>query len=70
MSTDQTIAIVRRHNAWRRGDSSEMLPPRLIGQALDALCDHAERLQKELVEAHEKAISMFIELHELKQRRP
>jgi hypothetical protein len=48
MSTDQTIAIVRRHNAWRRGDSSEMLPPRLIGEALDALCDHVARLEREL----------------------
>jgi hypothetical protein len=51
MTLAEAIAIVRRHNAWRRGDSSEMLPPTVIGQALDALCDHAERMEREATAA-------------------
>lgn len=112
MSLTETIAFIRRYNAWRRGDDSEQPQPYQIGQALDALCDHAERLERELDQERqdrkqadldairalgerndarkesavwkhevdllraelekfdEKAISMFIELHELKQRRP
>ena len=50
----ETIAFVRRYNAWRRGDDSEQPQPYQIGQALDALCDHAERLERELQQLKEK----------------
>lgn len=49
MEPTEAIAFVRRYNAWRRGDDdSEMPHPRDIGQALDELCDYAERLEREL----------------------
>ena len=47
MEMTETIAFVRRYNAWRRGDDSEQPQPYQIGKALDALCDHAERLERE-----------------------
>ena len=49
MELTESIAFIRRYNAWRRNDDeSEMPHPKDIGQALGALCDHAERLQREL----------------------
>lgn len=50
MRLSEAIDITRRHNAWRRDNSGayEMIPPEVIGQALDALCGHAERLEREL----------------------
>ena len=49
MNPAEAIAFVRRYNAWRRNDDeSEMPHPKDIGQALEALCDHAERLDREL----------------------
>jgi predicted nuclease with TOPRIM domain len=45
----EAIAFVRRYNAWRRNeDDLEMPRPKDIGHAIDALCDHAERLDAEL----------------------
>jgi len=45
----EAIAFLREYNAWRRGgDDSEMPQPYQIGQAIDALCDHAERMEREL----------------------
>jgi hypothetical protein len=44
-----SIAFVRRYNAWRRGDDDSDMPhPKDIGESLDALCDYAERLEREL----------------------
>ena len=54
MELADAIAFVRRYNAWRRGDDSEQPQPYQIGQALDALCDHAERLERELQQLKEK----------------
>ena len=49
MEPSKAIAFVRRYNAWRRCDEdSEQPHPREIGIALDSLCDHAERLEREL----------------------
>ena len=44
------VAAVRYFNCWRRDDegSTEMPDPRDIGQALDAVCDHVERLEREI----------------------
>ena len=44
------VAAVRYFNCWRRDDegSTEMPHPRDIGQALDAVCDHVERLEREI----------------------
>lgn len=54
MELTETIAFVRRYNAWRRGDGSEQPQPYQIGQALDALCDHAERLEREIENSKDK----------------
>jgi hypothetical protein len=77
------IAFVRRYNAWRRNDNDSYMPhPKDIGQALDALCDHAERLERELavwkhgtmlLEAElekfdETAISWWCEYQDLKAK--
>ena len=52
MTTKETVAFLRRYNAWRRCDQdSEQPHPREIGIALDALCNHAERLDRELYDA-------------------
>ena len=49
MTIPETLAFVRLYNRWRRGDeqygeSIEMPHPKMIGEALDALCDEVERL--------------------------
>ena len=49
MTIPETLAFVRRYQRWRRGDeqygeSIEMPHPKMIGEALDALCDEVERL--------------------------
>ena len=49
MNLAESIAFVRRYNAWRRcDDDSEMPHPKDIGESRDALCDHTERLEREL----------------------
>jgi len=40
----QHIALLRRHNAWRRGDEIiTMGNPPDIGKAIDAVCDELEK---------------------------
>jgi len=47
-SASDTIALVRQHNRWRRGDESlGMEHTKVIGEALDAICDLAEKLESE-----------------------
>ena len=49
METSEAIATLRAFNAWRRCDEDSFRPePALIGQAIDELCDHAERTGREL----------------------
>jgi len=51
-SPSLTVALVRRYNRWRRGDESlEMERPKVIGETLDAICNHAEKLERELSKA-------------------
>ena len=74
---------LRELNRWRRGDETFEQPnPADIGAVIDAAADRLEELERELAvwkhEAetlrdqlkaeHETAISLFIELHELKER--
>lgn len=35
MSDEEAARILTAHNAWRRGAEIEMLPPKLIGDAID-----------------------------------
>jgi hypothetical protein len=46
MTAEQAIAILRHHNAWRRGEEIPMGDPAEIGRAIDVLVDLAERLLK------------------------
>ena len=48
MESSEAIAFVRRYNHWRRGGDMEQPEPYEIGQAIDALCDHAERMEAEI----------------------
>lgn len=48
MTTEEAITTLRRFNIWRRYDgpagcAPKMPDPKLIGQAMDVLCDYAER---------------------------
>lgn len=42
------LKILRQHNIWRRGDDEDlpMLPPDLIGHAIDAAIEELTRLRK------------------------
>ena len=61
-----TIEKIRRHNAWRRGSEEiEMLSPKELGIALDALCDGYEELESENEEHSQKAIYWFVAFKEL-----
>ena len=48
MQPSEAIAFLRRYNHWRRGGDMEQPLPYEIGQAIDALCDHAERMGREI----------------------
>jgi len=62
MSITEAIAIVRAHNAWRRGgEDSEMADPTVIGIALDVLCDQAETI-RQLQAALNKVLAENLEM--------
>jgi len=44
MEPSEAIAFLQRYNEWRRGGDMDQPHPYQIGQSIDALCDHAERL--------------------------
>jgi hypothetical protein len=47
-SPSSIVALVRRYNRWRKGDDTlEMENPKAIGEALDAICDITENLERE-----------------------
>ena len=50
MEPSEAIATLRAFNAWRRCNDGTLDHPgvKLIGQALDALCDHTERMDAEI----------------------
>lgn len=37
MNIQQAITILKLHNQWRRGKEVKMLPPRVIGEAIDTV---------------------------------
>ena len=46
-SPSSIVEFVRRYNRWRRGDESlTMESPEAIGEALDAVCDRIETLER------------------------
>ena len=46
MTVEQAVAVLRQHNAWRRGAENPQGDPAEIGRAIDVLVDLAERLLK------------------------
>lgn len=50
MSKDEALKILIEYNKWRRGDESQMLDPKIIGQAIDVAIDcltkSVERIKK------------------------
>jgi hypothetical protein len=48
MELAEAIQVVREFQAWRRGGDQPMPYPQTTGEALDALCYHAERMNAEL----------------------
>ena len=55
MELAEAIEVVREFQAWRRGGDQPMPYPQTTGEALDALCDHAERMDADL--ATERALA-------------
>ena len=54
-----SIDILRRHNAWRRGDDGyEMENPTDIGHAIESVCNAAESLAKQLDELQDEMVRM------------
>jgi hypothetical protein len=56
MTLTQAVQILRDHNAWRRFDGEGADPPdpspKLVGQAIDLVCDVAPELLGHLQFAH------------------
>ena len=48
MELAEAIEVVREFQAWRRGGNQPMPYPQTTGEALDALCYHAARMDAEL----------------------
>ena len=48
MELAEAIEVVREFQAWRRGGERPMPYPQTTGEALDALCYHAERMEAEI----------------------
>lgn len=36
MTSDQVVALLKQHNAWRRGEEIPQLDPKDVGEAIDA----------------------------------
>ena len=61
------IAKLRQYNLWRRGSEQLAQPnPTEIGLCLDALCDIAERLERERDEARNLADAAMWEADRLR----
>ena len=39
MTREETLKILIEYQEWRRGAETEMLPPKLIGEAIDVAID-------------------------------
>lgn len=48
MEPSDPIAFVRYYNAWRVGGDIDQPEPTKITRMLTELCDHAERMEREL----------------------
>ena len=48
MTTDEAVAILKRHNEWRRGAEIPMEDPRDLGIAIDTVINELRILRKTL----------------------
>lgn len=46
MKIDKAIEVLKEFNTWRRGAETEMLSPKEIGVAIDAIIKHYETKTK------------------------
>lgn len=67
MEPSKAIEVVREFQAWRRGGDQPMPYPQTTGQALDALCDHAKRLERKLAVWKHEAKRLEAELEKFDQ---
>jgi hypothetical protein len=47
MTEQEALKILIGHNKWRRGADTEMLPPKLIGEAIDVAIDCLTKIVEE-----------------------
>lgn len=47
MSKDEALKILIEYNKWRRGADTEMLPPKLIGEAIDIAIECLTKIVEE-----------------------
>src|SRR3546814_14762556 len=69
MNANDAVAILRKHNEWRRAESPEIpddmpdMPSacsaREIGVAIDVLCDEIERLRARPIPARDEIIKLW-----------
>jgi len=67
MTPTEAIRVIREFQAWRRGGDQPMPYPQTTGQALDALCDHAEWLERELAACKYGTMLLEAELEKFDQ---
>ena len=49
MTIEEAVAILRKHNEWRRyggpiGEGPQMTGPKILGEAIDTVCDTLEQI--------------------------
>lgn len=44
MDIKQALETVERYNEWRRTGEGDMLPPKIVGEAIDTVCGELRRL--------------------------
>ena len=46
MTISETIDILSKYNAWRKGSNTPQMEPRLIGDAIAQACDFLEEYEE------------------------
>ena len=68
MTTTETIAFLRHFNRWRRGDNLQQPCAGEVGKAIDAACDHIERLEVQRDESLYDATQETLKVSALKSQ--
>lgn len=62
MTREEALQVLKEYNEWRRGSNNDMLPPAVVGEALDMVVKDREStlsLVTQLIELIMLAISLF-----------